>query len=41
MVEHINECMTMKNQLEALGEIVPTKQFVDKLLNVDRELSYL
>ena len=41
MVEHVNECMTVKNQLGALGEIVPDKQFVDKLLNVDRELSYL
>ena len=41
MVEHVNECMTVKNQLTALGETVPEKQFVDKLLNIDRELSYL
>ena len=33
--------MTVRNLLEAIGEIVPDKQFVDKLLNVDRELSYL
>ena len=41
MVEHVNKCMTVRNQLVALGETVPDKQFVDKLLNVDRELSYL
>ena len=41
MVEHVNDCMTVKNLLEAIGEIVPDKQFVDKLLNVDRELCYL
>ena len=41
MVEHVNECMNVKNQLVALGETVPDKQLVDKLLNVDRELSYL
>ena len=41
MVEHVNECMTVKNQLTALGETVPDKHFVDKLLNIDRELSYL
>ena len=41
MVEHVNDCMTVRNLLEAIGEIVPDKQFVDKLLNVDRELSYL
>ena len=41
MVEHVNDCMTIKNQLEALGETVPEKQFVVKLLNIDRELTYL
>ena len=41
MVEHVNECMTVRNQLTALGETVPEKQFLDKLLNIDRELSYL
>ena len=41
MVEHVNDCMTVRNLLEAIGEIVPDKQFVNKLLNVDRELSYL
>ena len=41
MVEHVNECMTFKNPFEALGETVSEKQFVDKLLSVDRELSYL
>ena len=35
MVEHVNDCMTVKNQLEALGETVAEKQFVDKLLNID------
>ena len=33
--------MTVKNLLEAIGEIVPDKQFVDNLLNVDWELTYL
>ena len=41
MVEHVNDCMTVRNLLEAKGEVVPDKQFVDKLLSVDRELSYL
>ena len=40
MVEHVNDCMTFKNQLTAFGETVLDKQFVDKL-NIDRELSYL
>ena len=41
VVEHVHECMTDRNQLVALGETVPDKQFDDKLLNVDRELSYV
>ena len=41
MVEHVNECMTVKNQLTALGETVLENQSVDKLLNIGRELSYL
>ena len=41
MVEHVNDCMTVRNLLEAIGETVSDKQFVEKLLNVDRELSYL
>ena len=41
MVEHVNDCMTVRNLLEAIGEILPEEQVVDKLLNVDRELSYL
>ena len=41
MVEHVNDCMTIRNQLEAIGETVPDKQFVDEILNVDGELSYL
>ena len=41
MVEHVNECMTVRNQFIAVGETVPEKQFIDKLLNIDRELSYL
>ena len=41
MVEHVNECMTVRNQVMAVGETVPEKQFIDKLLNIDRELSYL
>ena len=40
MVEHVNECMTVRNQLMAVGETVPEKHFIDKLLNIDRELSY-
>ena len=41
MVEHVNECMIVRNQLMAVGETVPEKYFIDKLLNIDRELSYL
>ena len=41
MVEHVNECMTVRNQLMAAGETVPEKQLVDKLLHIDRELSCL
>ena len=41
MVEHVNDCMTVRVLLEAIGETVLDKQFVDKLLNVDQELSYL
>ena len=41
MVEHVNDCMTVRNLLEAIGDTVSDKQLVDKLLNVDRELSYL
>ena len=38
---HVNDCMTPKDQLIVLGETVPDKQFVDKLLNIDQEVSYL
>ena len=41
MVEHVNEGMTVRNQFLAVGETVPKKQFVDKLQNIDWELSYL
>ena len=41
MIEHVNECISVIHQLTALGETVPEKQFVDKLLNIDRELSDL
>ena len=41
MVEHVNECMTVRYQLMAVGETVPEKPFIDKLLNIDQELSYL
>ena len=41
MVEHFNDCMTVRFLLQAIGETVLDKQFVDKLLNVDRKLSYL
>ena len=38
MVERVNDCMTLRI---AVSEKVPDKLFVDKLLNVGRELSYL
>ena len=41
IVEHVNDCKTVANLLEATGETVPDKQFVDKLLNIDLQLSYL
>ena len=40
MVEQVNECMTVKYRLMAVGETVPEGQFIDKLLDIDRELSY-
>ena len=40
-MEHVNDCMMVRNQLIALGETVPDKQFVDKVLYVDWELFYL
>ena len=41
VVENVNGCVAVRNQLIAVGETVPEKRFVDKLLNIDRELSYL
>ena len=38
---HVNDCMTPKDQLIVLGETVPDKQFVDKVLNINQEVSYL
>ena len=32
IAEHVNDCMTVKNQMPALGETLPDKQSVDKLL---------
>ena len=34
MIKHVNNCMTARNQIIALGEVVPRKQFIFKLLNV-------
>ena len=38
MQEHINECMTVSNNLLAIIESVPDRQFTHKLLNLDKEL---
>ena len=36
MQEHINECMTVRNKLLPINEPVPDRQFIHKLLNVDK-----
>ena len=41
MVEHVNDYMTVRNLLQAIGEQVPDKQLVEKMLNVDRKVTYL
>ena len=37
----MNECMTIRNRLQALGEMISHDMFVDKLLEVDRECAHL
>ena len=41
MQEHVNECMTVRNKLLAINERVPDRQFIHKLLNVDKELFHV
>ena len=39
--KRINECMTVRNKLLAINEPVPDRQFIHKLLNVDKELFHV
>ena len=36
MGDHVNECMTYRNRLKALGAEIPREIFVQKLLDVDK-----
>ena len=37
MGDHVNECMTYRNRLKALGADIPREFFIQKLLDVDKE----
>ena len=41
MVDHVNECMTYRNRLKALGAEILREFFVQKLLDVDKEHMFL
>lgn len=41
MAGHANDCKAARHALMALRETVPGKQFIDKLLNAERELCHL
>ena len=38
---HVNECMTYRNRLKALGADIPREFFIQKLLNVDKEYTFM
>ena len=40
MGDHVNECMTYRNRLKALGAEIPREFFVQKLLDVDKEYMF-
>ena len=41
MGDHVNECMTYRNRLKALGAAIPREFFVQKLLDVDKEYMFM
>ena len=41
MGDHVNECMTYRNRLKALGAEIPREFFVQKLLDVDKEYMFM
>ena len=41
MGDHVNECMTYRNQLKAFGADIPRKFFIKKLLDVDKEYMFM
>ena len=41
MGDRVNECMTYRNRLKALGAEIPREFFVQKLLDVDKEHMFL
>ena len=41
MGDHVNECMTHRNRLKALGAEIPRELFVQKLLDIDKEYMFM
>jgi len=41
MGDHVNECMTYRNRLKALGTEIPREFLVQKLLDVDKEHMFM
>ena len=40
MGDQVNECMTYRNHLKALGTDIPPEFFIQKLLDVDKEYMF-
>ena len=41
MGDHVNECMTYRNRIVALGAKIPSEFFVKKLLDMDKEYMFM
>ena len=41
MGDHVNEYMTFRNRLKALGAEIPCEFFIQKLLDVDKEYMFM
>ena len=41
MGDHVNECMTYRNRLKALGAEIPPEFFIQKLLDVDKDYMFM
>ena len=41
MGEHVNECMTYRNRLKALGADIPREFFIQKLLDFEKEYMFM